>query len=113
VIIRLDSTNVRLRWTAVTEDTSGNPLTINYYRIHRSTDPHFVPSPADSIGMTTGMSYDDSDVMWPNEKYFYSVIAVDTDGVVASAPNPPTPRIIATSPTRDDSPRAIREQHQK
>ena len=79
VIERVDSTGAQLTWTAVTEDTSGNPLTVDYYRIHRNLDPDFTPSPGDSIGSATGTTYVDPMVIWNNPKYFYKVVAVDTD----------------------------------
>jgi thermitase len=111
VIERVDSTGARLLWSPVTEDTSGQPLTTDYYRIHRNTDPDFTPSPADSIGYTPGgtTTFLDANAIWNNQKYFYQVIAVDTDGVMVSgATGNSSFRIVTGQPSRTDSPEAIR-----
>jgi len=109
VIERADSTGVQLTWTAVTEDTSGNPLDVDYYRIHRSADPEFSPSPGDSIGYTSGTTYVDPMVVWNDQKYFYSVIAVDLNGVAAARAS--GTRAVSSAigrPPRSDAPDAVR-----
>jgi len=116
VIVRIDYTNdVRLIWSQVTQDTSGSPLAVNYYRVHRNVDPYFTPSSSDSIGFTTppDTTYDDLGVTLSNLIYFYKVIAVDTDGVVVSQPTEPqNPRIVTGIPPRDDAPAAVRSRSQ-
>jgi hypothetical protein len=111
VIERVDSTSARLSWSPVTQDTSGNPLSVNYYRIHRNANPDFIPSPSDSIGYTLGGTtvFLDPGVIWNYQKYFYNVIAVDTDGLILSQPggNEST-RIVVGCPPRADAPEAIR-----
>ena len=84
VIERLDSTGVYLIWSQVTQDTSGFPLTVDYYRIHRSSEAEFVPSASDSIGYSAASdtTYQDLGVVWNYSKFYYKVIAVDTDGVL-------------------------------
>lgn|GEM_PF-631682 len=116
VIVRIDYTNdVQLVWSQVTQDTSGNPLEVDYYRVHRNVDPDFEPSPSDSIGFTTppDTTYDDLGVTLSNLMYFYKVIAVDTDGVVVGQPTAPqNPRIVTGTPPRDDAPAAVRSRSQ-
>ena len=116
VIQRIDTTGARLIWSQVTQDTSGNPLAVDYYRIHRNIDPGFTPSTLDSIGFTTApdTTYDDVGVVWSNDKYFYQVIAVDTDGVVASQPGgEERGRIITGDPEREETPEAIRSRQRR
>ena len=116
VIERLDSTSALLSWSPVTQDTSGQPLTVDYYRIHRNTNPDFVPSPSDSIGYTPGGStvYMDQYVIWNNPKYFYKVIAVDTDGVMVSGSGGNgSSGIITGQPPRSDAPEAVRTRYRQ
>jgi hypothetical protein len=84
VIFRVDSTSAGLSWSPVTQDTTGLPVTISYYRIHRNTNPDFIPSPSDSIGYSPGNStaYLDPYAIWSQSKYFYRVIAV-ASGITA------------------------------
>jgi hypothetical protein len=46
------------------------------YKIYRSSDPSFIPSPADSLDYTTTNSYTDTNVMINNNAKFYNVIVV-------------------------------------
>jgi len=49
--------SIRLSWTAITEDTLGMPIVVEYYNVYRNVDPYFSSGPADSIGSTTGTFY--------------------------------------------------------
>ena len=49
-----------------------------HYRIYRHTDPLFLPSPGDSLAMTTAKSYVDSGATGdPAENYYYLVLAAN------------------------------------
>jgi hypothetical protein len=114
VIERFSTIGARLTWSQVTEDINGNPLSVDYYRIHRSLDPGFTPTSADSIGYTTApdTTFDDIYAVILSQKYFYNVIAVDTDGVdVAEPRKEASPRIITRYPPRSDAPDAVRSRH--
>jgi len=114
VIERVDSTGVRLIWTEVTQDTTGNPLTVDYYRIHRNVDPEFTPSPGDSLGSATDTTYFDPMVIWNDQKYFYKVIAVILDGMAAARASGDTgaPAVIGRPP-RSDAPDGVRSQFRR
>lgn len=73
---------IHLYWSAVTEDTSGAPIIVEYYAVYRNADPNFSPDPSDSIGATTETFYDD---LTPALKdtlvnHYYIVKAVDKMG---------------------------------
>jgi hypothetical protein len=73
---------IQLRWSAVTEDTSGAPSFVEYYTIYRNADPNFSPDPSDSIDSTVETFYDD---LTPALKdtlvnHYYIVKAVDGAG---------------------------------
>ena len=46
------------------------------FKIYRSTDPNFIPTPADSIGYTTSNNYTDTNIIINNAVKFYNVIVV-------------------------------------
>ena len=75
--ISLTGQDLTLMWTAVTVDTLGKPLVVDFYRVYRDTDAFFQPSlsPFDS---TAGLSYvDTSGVVGDCEvHYHYAVKAV-------------------------------------
>jgi len=116
VIERLDSTGARLIWSPVIEDTSGNPLVVDYYRIHRSIDPDFVPSPSDSIGYTPAgtTNFVDSNIIWNYQKYFYQVIAVDLDGVmIDQTEGSESVRGVSGRPPRSDARETVRTHYRQ
>jgi hypothetical protein len=73
---------IHLDWTAITEDTLGNPITVERYNIYRNASPTFSPSSADSIGSTTNTFYDDPTpaLKNPSINHYYVVRAVDSAG---------------------------------
>ena len=78
LMIGIVSGNAALSWSAVAEDTLGNPITIEYYVIYSSPDdPYFVPTSGDSIGYVTppGTTFLDVDAL-TDPKRFYNVKAV-------------------------------------
>jgi hypothetical protein len=76
----LASSAIRLSWSAITEDTGGDPLVVDHYTIYRNVDPEFSPDPGDSVGSTTGTSYDDptSALKDPGVNHYYVVKAVSS-----------------------------------
>lgn len=74
--IRLSKTDLVLKWSAVTSDTSGNPIVVDLYLVYRDTMPDFLQgSPLDS---TAGLLYTDTTGVVGNTgtHYFYVVMAV-------------------------------------
>jgi hypothetical protein len=71
--------DVFLWWSPVTEDTMGEPETVNYYVVYRNTSPDFVPGPADSFGAVPSpdTTFIDTDAVIDNDDYYYLVMAVD------------------------------------
>ncbi len=71
-----------LTWNTITTDTLGNPLTVDYYAIYRSTTPSFVPSASDSIGYADHpeTTFNDFGALAAGEDYHYLVKAVDEFG---------------------------------
>jgi hypothetical protein len=82
-----------LTWTASTDN-----WIVNGYTVYRSTNPNFVPSPANEIGQTTATSY--TDVVAPGT-YYYLVTAQDFVGNASTPSNETsaTPTLDVTAPT--------------
>jgi uncharacterized lipoprotein YddW (UPF0748 family) len=77
--------DIALTWSAVTQDTAGNPLTVDRYVVYRDDEPLTVPS--DSIGFTAGTEYADPGAAGaPAANYYYVVRAVsDAKGKSAAS----------------------------
>jgi hypothetical protein len=75
----LAGTIIRLTWSAVTEDTAGTPIAVDHYIIYRNADPNYTPTELDSIGSTSGVSYDDPTPALKDatENHYYVIKAVD------------------------------------
>ena len=43
---RIDGNDLKLSWSAVTRNVSGQSITVAYYAIHRDVNPYFTPSSA-------------------------------------------------------------------
>jgi hypothetical protein len=73
---------IHLAWSAVTEDTSGAPITVDHYVVYRNDDPDFVSSAMDSIASTGGTFYDDATPALKNTgvNHYYVIKAVDAQG---------------------------------
>jgi hypothetical protein len=73
---------IRLGWSAVTLDESGQPTSVDHYVVYRSPDPFFLAESADSIGGATDPWFDDTDagVGDPTTNHYYVVKAVDSFG---------------------------------
>jgi uncharacterized repeat protein (TIGR01451 family) len=70
VTITKSGSNVNLTWDAVIGATR--------YRVYRSTEAYFVPSPSNAIGTVTTLHYTDNNKIGdPNVNYFYFVTALD------------------------------------
>jgi hypothetical protein len=94
-----------IRWDAVTKDTVGNPITVDYYNLYRSTDSG---GPYTLITSTTETTYTNSNLMlgtryyyvvtafWQVMESFYSYEASRVPGV---RNQPPEARIVATPTT--------------
>jgi uncharacterized lipoprotein YddW (UPF0748 family) len=69
--------DIVLSWSAVVQDTSGNPLTVDRYVIYRNDDP--TVEPADSIGFTAGTVYADPGAAGNAATNYYYVIRAASD----------------------------------
>jgi hypothetical protein len=80
---------VRLTWSAVTENLIGQPIAVNRYTVYRGDDPEFSPGTGDSIGSTTGTTYDDATpaLKNPGVNHYYVVKAVDVSGTKSADSN--------------------------
>ena len=63
--ISRDNADVQLRWTA--------PGEVDWYEIYRSQQANFVPTQADSVGMTTDTTWVDPGVVNQGDYYYYRV----------------------------------------
>jgi hypothetical protein len=71
--------DISLSWSAVTQDTSGNPESLSYYTVYRSEDPTVLPG--DSIAGTTDTDYLDVGAAGSiATNYYYVVRATDGSG---------------------------------
>jgi hypothetical protein len=70
---------IHLSWSAITEDTGGNPLVVDHYTVFRGVDPGFTPAPANSLGSTSDTSYVDltAAVKDTSVNHYYLVKGVD------------------------------------
>jgi hypothetical protein len=82
----LSQTDIVLRWSAVTIDTSGTPLTVEGYIVYRDTVPEFTPgTPLDS---TAGLMYtDDTGVVGDTGTNYYYLIKASAAGEVSAPSN--------------------------
>jgi M6 family metalloprotease-like protein len=80
---------IHLSWSAVTEDTSGMPITVDHYVIYRHDDPDFTPASADSVGSTLDIFYDDPSPALKDTSInnYYVAKAVDDRGRKSSDSN--------------------------
>jgi hypothetical protein len=87
--VALADTALFLYWTAITEDTAGNTITVPRYVIYRGTVPDFLPGPADSIGAASATYYfDTTSALQDTEvQHYYAVKAVDPAGGKSSQSN--------------------------
>ncbi|MFN2286216.1 MAG: C25 family cysteine peptidase, partial [Anaerolineae bacterium] len=73
VTITKSGNDIDLTWDAVIGATQ--------YRVYRSTEAYFVPSPSNAVGTVTTTFYTDIDKIGdPDVNYFYTVIAMDAQG---------------------------------
>ena len=79
------SGDIALTWSPVTQDTSGNPLTVDRYVIYRDDDP--TAEPADSIGYSTGTNYTDPGAAGTEGTNYYYVVRAASDAKGKSAPS--------------------------
>ncbi len=71
--------DVKLTWNMITTDTLGNPETVHYYVVYRSTSPSFIPGVSDSVGATIQPDtvFTDVGALSSGNSYYYLVKAVD------------------------------------
>ncbi len=80
LISSISGSDIVLTWSPVTQDTSGLPVVVDYYRIYRDTDPEFMPSVPSLLDSTLTATYTDPGVLTaPDPAYFYRVSAVVVD----------------------------------
>jgi uncharacterized lipoprotein YddW (UPF0748 family) len=77
--------DITLTWSPVSQDTAGNPLTVDRYVVYRDDDP--TSEPADSIGFTTGTDYTDPGAAGLTSTNYYYVIRAASDTKGKSAPS--------------------------
>jgi hypothetical protein len=70
--------DVLLSWT--------DPGGTGGFRVYRSTDPGFVPTPGDLIATVSQSNYVDSGVLSTSDRYFYVVTVLSGSGVAAKVP---------------------------
>jgi len=86
LVIKQSQPDVILYWEPIAGAAS--------YRVYRSLDPMFVPSPGDYVGTTTDTTYTDVNATsLAGGKYFYNVTASTGGGVVAAPPMRPPSRV--------------------
>jgi hypothetical protein len=66
--------DIRLRWSPVTEDTLGQPIILSGYKIYRDTTPFFTPGGGNYLTMATDTTYLDVGAASAST-YFYVVQA--------------------------------------
>jgi hypothetical protein len=64
-----------LTWSAVTEDTTGAPITVSQYNIYADTVPNFTPGAGNFLDSTSGTTYLHTNAILSNNKLFYIVTA--------------------------------------
>jgi hypothetical protein len=81
MVVLADSV-IQLSWTAVTVDTTGEPIVVDHYNVYRDDNPGFSPSSSDSIGNTADTFYIDftAAVNDTSINHYYVVKAVDSGG---------------------------------
>jgi len=77
--------DIGLTWSPVTQDTAGNPLTVDRYVIYRDDDPS--AEPADSIGYTAGTAYTDPGAAGSTSANHYYIVRAASDAKGKSAPS--------------------------
>ena len=70
-----NSTDVRLNWTAATDNVG-----ITEYRVHRSATTGFTPSAANRIATVSGSTLTYTDPGRPTGTWYYQVVAADAAG---------------------------------
>lgn len=75
-----NSSNLKLYWNRVTQDTLGNMENLKYYVVYRDTSPSFIPDPTDSIGAINSpdTSFTNIGVLNDTKSYYYLVVAADS-----------------------------------
>jgi hypothetical protein len=79
----LCDSQIFLTWSAVTEDQSGHPLAVDYYRVFRDTNRYFLPGDKTFLDSTEELSYLDTSchhIKDPQKNCSYYVTAV-ADGL--------------------------------
>ncbi len=93
-----DAGDALLSWNEVTTDATGNPETIDHYRIFRGESPDFVPDKSggsNQVGTSATTSFTDPGAASGTTHYYYRVTAVDTAGNESRSQDP----TITTPPT--------------
>ena len=83
ITIDKDSMDVIISWDAVTQDTGGNPIVINSYRIYNSSTPGFEASSNYLLDTISDTTYTHENVL-QLEKMFYKVTAQTAGELVKS-----------------------------
>jgi hypothetical protein len=87
LVILPQNPNVLLSWERITGAA--------HYKVYRSTDPLFAPSPTSLLGTAADTSFTDLNVIpGPNLRDYYIVTAVDVNGLLMTISTPPATRAL-------------------
>jgi hypothetical protein len=83
-----DGADLLLSWDPIVLDITGQPETIDHYKIYRGTAASFIPDKSGGsnlAGTSTSASFTDPGTAADMNTYFYLVTAVDTEGHESNA----------------------------
>jgi len=81
--------DLTLNWSEVTTDSSGKPTFMDRYIVYRDSEPHFQPSPGDSLCRPCACEFTDVGVLGdPSTNYYYRLAALDRFGRASELSSP-------------------------
>ncbi|GLX02394.1 hypothetical protein [Microtetraspora sp. NBRC 16547] len=95
--VAFDHATVDLSYGRAYDDTE-----VDFYEVHRSTDPGFTPGPGTLAGKARGLTYTDAGLL-PNTSYHYRIVPVD----VAGHRGPVSDPVAVTTGTTDLRPMVV------
>jgi len=76
LVLAVDAPDIVLRWSPVTEDIQGSPITVSDYDVHRGAEPFFEPGPGTFVQTVSDTSFVDTGVLNGSDLQYYIVLAV-------------------------------------
>ncbi|WP_433424548.1 Ig-like domain-containing protein [Microtetraspora malaysiensis] len=95
--VAFDHATVDLTYGRAYDDTE-----VEFYEVHRSTDPHFTPGPGTVAGRARGLTHTDAGLL-PGTAYTYRIVPVD----VAGNRGPASAPVTVTTGTTDLRPMVV------